>query len=291
MMLPWVQCKRSQWQLQSEQMELVEMKNRQKSLVRELEEATDRIRTLRVESETTTRENEQLFKELRERGESMNLEDEDYLRLETIEEAYVERLDLLQKHIQESSQKRVVERWGSGPHRVEATLKGEDGTRSKLVIELALLLEMPHAVLHFLKMVDLKLWDGLALIHGLPDSNQIVTSLMAVDTHHWAGQRFIDANLTRLAFPEFSSTYPPPSHHKYSISFVGRPGGPDFLISLEDEMPHHEHESTFGLVVEGREALDRFYLQRSETKKVPALKIESLRLMEDSKVSKTSSRN
>lgn len=265
------------------------MKNRQKSLVRELEETTERIRALRVESETSTRENEKLFKVLREQGESMNLEDEDYLRLEMIEEAYVERIDLLQNHIQESSQKMVVERWGSGPHRVEATVKGEDGTISKLVIELALLLEMPHAVLHFLKMVDLKLWDGLALIQGIPESNQIVTSLMTVDTHHWAGQRFIDANLTRLAFPEYSSTYPPPLHHKYSVSFIGRPGGPDLMISLEDEMPHHEHESTFGLVVEGQEVLDRFYLQKSETKKVQMLKIESLRLMEDSRASKTSS--
>jgi len=85
---------------------------------------------------------------------------------------------------------------------------------------------------------------------------------MTMDSHSWAGQRFVDANLTQLAFAEFSSTYPPPHHHKYSVAFAGRPGGPDFYINLEDEVEIHQHESTFGMVLEGRDVLDRFFLQR-----------------------------
>ena len=157
-------------------------------------------------------------------------------------------------------------------------MKFEDGTTSRFVIEMALLLEMPHAVLHFLQMVELKLWDGLSLIHG-SDSDDILATPMTVDKHQWAGKRFEDANLTRMAFTEFSPTYPQPHHHKYSVAFSGRPGGPDFYISMKDEIQFHDHESTFGMVVEGQDVLDRFYLKKSTGRRVAVLKIESLRLL------------
>jgi hypothetical protein len=156
----------------------------------------------------------------------------------------------------------ILNRLGTGPRRVKVTLKDRNGQFSYFVIELAMLMEMPHAVHHFMQMVELKLWDGLALVHGTESDIIMATPLTMDSSHTWAGQRFVDANLTHMAFTEFSNTYPPPHHHKYSVGFSGRPGGPDFYISLEDDLEFHEHESTFGMVVEGKEGLDRFFLQR-----------------------------
>ena len=157
-------------------------------------------------------------------------------------------------------------------------MRDDIGRKSKFVIQMALLDEMPHAVNHFLRMVELKLWDGLSLVHGA-DSDIISATPLEVDTHQWAGQRFEDANLTRMAFTEYSTTYPPPLQNKYSVSFAGRPGGPSFYISLEDEIEFHEHESTFGMVVDGKDVLDRFYAKNPSAHK--KLKIESLRLIKD----------
>ena len=148
---------------------------------------------------------------------------------------------------------------------------------------MALLEEMPHAVNHFLRMVELKLWDGLSLVHGT-NSDIISAVPMEVETNQWVGERFDDANITRMAFTEYSSTYPPPHQNKYSVSFSGRPGGPAFYISLEDEIEFHEHESTFGVVVEGRTVLDRFYQKKPAVDKKQGsqtLKIDSLRLIKD----------
>lgn len=174
-------------------------------------------------------------------------------------------------------------RFGDGPHRVKVTLEDNNGTFNTFVIELAMLIEMPHAVHHFLQMIDLQLWDGLALVHGT-ESDIIKATPLSLDTHQWAGQRFVDSNLTQMAFTEFSSTYPPPHHHKYSVAFEGRPGGPDFYISLEDDIDFHDHESAFGIVVEGRDVLDRFFLQRDhpdtpDKNRVQTMKIHSIRLL------------
>jgi cyclophilin family peptidyl-prolyl cis-trans isomerase len=143
-----------------------------------------------------------------------------------------------------------------------------------------MLMEMPYSVNHFLQMVELKLWDGLSMIHGT-DSDVILATPMTTEGHQWAGQRFVEANLTHMGFNEFSTTYPPPHEHKYSVSFSGRPGGPNFYISLEDDLEFHEHESTFGSVVEGRDVLDRFFVQKGENNNNRAqfMKIQSIEVI------------
>jgi cyclophilin family peptidyl-prolyl cis-trans isomerase len=149
-----------------------------------------------------------------------------------------------------------------------------------------MLLEMPHAVHHFLKMVELKLWDGMAMTHGTgADVIKATPTTMDGSHHQWAGQRFVAANLTHMAFTEFSSTYPQPHHHKYSVAFSGRPGGPDFYISLEDELEFHELESTFGRVIDGHDVLDRFFFERDypeqeHRKRVNMMRIQSMEMIE-----------
>ena len=130
---------------------------------------------------------------------------------------------------------------------------------------------MPHAVHHFLRMVDLQLWNNLSLIHG-QDSDVIMATPMSMDSHLWAGQRFVDSNVTHMAFTEHSASYPPPHELKYTVAFSGRPGGPDFYISLEDELQFHQHESTFGIIEDGREVLDRFFMKRDEGEAVSSSK-------------------
>ena len=142
-----------------------------------------------------------------------------------------------------------------------------------------MLVEMPHAIDHFHKMVENALWDGLALIHE-PDSQIIsATPMMTDETHAWAGKRFVDANLTHMAFTEHSPTYPPPHHRKFSVAFSGRPGGPGFYISLDDEVSYEQgHESTFGVVMEGRDILFQLFLQKNRgTQRI--LMIESINIL------------
>ena len=162
----------------------------------------------------------------------------------------------------------------------DITVKEEKGTRkASFVIELASVEEMPHAVHHFLQMVDRRLWDGLSFVHG-KDSDVVLATPMVLSSHEWVGKRFVDANLTQMAFTEFSESFPPPHHHKYSVAFSGRPGGPDFYISLEDDLIDHGHESTFGVVTEGRDVIDRFFSKkRKRTSRTDLLNIVSIQVV------------
>ena len=277
--LPWINNKRSEWQLLSAKDELGTMMKEQKTLFRELDKTTGTLRDLGRDSERLDLENDKMFRLLQKNGATADLENEQYAQIEQVEDAMLKRIDDLEKHIQENSAKAVVEAFGIGPHRVIVVVKDQAGVSSKFVIELALLLEMPHAIHHFLQMVDLELWDGLSLVHGT-DSDSVLATPITLDSHEWERKRFVDANLTHMAFSEFSETYPPPDHHKYSVAFVGRPGGPEFYFNLEDDPEFHGHESVFGIVSEGRDVIDKFFSQKDKKRKksVDILTIESMRL-------------
>ena len=176
------------------------------------------------------------------------------------------------------------DRYGNGRYRFKVNVKDQRGASKFFVIETALLAEMPHAIDHFHRMVEKQLWDGLALVHE-PDSNIIsATPMMTDETHTWAGKRFVDANLTHMAFTEHSPTYPPPHHRKFSVAFSGRPGGPGFYISLDNELEFaHERESTFGVVMEGRELLFQLFLQKNRGMQ-KILTIESINILPPRKV-------
>ena len=87
-------------------------KDQQSSLVQEIRKVTEEIRVLRHESEVLTKMNEEAFKEMKKNGgAALNLDDELYLELEAVEEGYIQRIDKLQKQIQDFSQKQVVDRY------------------------------------------------------------------------------------------------------------------------------------------------------------------------------------
>ena len=175
-------------------------------------------------------------------------------------------------------------RYGNGQYRFKVNVRDQGGDLSYFVIETAMLTEMPHAIDHFFRMIEKQLWNGLALVHE-PHSLLVTATPMTMDgSHSWAGQRFLDANLTHMAFTERSPTYPPPHHRLYTVAFSGRPGGPGFYISLDNELEFaHEQESTFGVIMEGRDVLYKFFLQKDNgSKKI--LTIESIDILETKKL-------
>ena len=137
--------------------------------------------------------------------------------------------------------------FGEGPFRVKVTLASEP-VNEVFIIETAPLDVMPHAVYHFLKMVKNQLWDGLSMVSRSSEPILQATPLNA-ETNSWEDNRFEEANITHMAFTEYSFDYPP---QKYTLAFAGRPGGPDFYVNMEELQDESEEgESCFGIVVEG----------------------------------------
>jgi cyclophilin family peptidyl-prolyl cis-trans isomerase len=279
--LPWIANKRPQWHLLSVKEELGTMINDQRRLFRVLDKITGPLRDLGQESERLEQENDTMFRVLQENGATADLENEQYAQIEQVEDAMLQRIDDLEKHIQETSAKAVVAAYGVGPHHVEVVVKNRAGVSSKFVIALALVSEMPHAIHHFLQMVELKLWDGMMLVHGI-NKDSVTATNVSPGHREFELQRFLDANLTHMAFTEFSSeTNPPPNQHKYSVAFAGRPGGPEFYVNMEENSQLHDHESVFGVVSEGREVIDKFFslkAKKMSRNRVDILTIESIRL-------------
>lgn len=282
----------------------------QKDLVADLDETTASIKELKHDIEMITKDNELSFQEMRRNGKfpgnlvddnieggagvdgrtASNIESEEYAKLEEEEEIIVQRIDSLEKSIQKSAEKRISERYGNGKFRFKVNVRGQEGGLSFFVIETAVLTEMPHAIDHFFRMIEKQLWNGLALVHE-PHSLVVTATTMTMDeSHSWAGQRFLDANLTHMAFTERSPTYPPPHHRLYTVAFSGRPGGPGFYISLDNELEYaHEQESTFGVIMEGRDVLYKFFLQKHDGfKKI--LTIESIDVLETKKLNDETAR-
>jgi cyclophilin family peptidyl-prolyl cis-trans isomerase len=144
------------------------------------------------------------------------------------------------------------------------------------IIETAPLEIMPHAVYHFMKMVQAQLWNGLSMVSRSSEPILQATPLNAA-TNSWEDKRFEDANVTHMAFTEYSFDYPP---KKYTLAFAGRPGGPDFYVNMEELQDESEEgESCFGIVVEGFEVLDRFMGRTGRWKKHHQVEIVSIDIL------------
>ena len=109
--MPWIPYKYFEWTVISLRENYLSLKEEQAKLVKQIAKVTDGIRELNEESENLTKVNEEYYQELRKNGgRSLNLDDEQYLHFESMEEGYVQRIDNLQKHIKDTSQKKVNER-------------------------------------------------------------------------------------------------------------------------------------------------------------------------------------
>lgn len=187
------------------------------------------------------------------------------------QDAMRQRIEMLQNQIREISHREALERFGPGPHRVQFLVEFEYGKGTKVksstfTLELAPLDVMPHSVHLFLQMVAHQLWDGTVFLHTA--HHVLQASPTDYDTGDSKRQTFDMAGLSHLSFQEYSDQYP---HEKYTVGFGGRPGGPDFYISTQDNTKYHgpggqgqhdlseEADPCFGRIVEGLDVINRLH--------------------------------
>jgi cyclophilin family peptidyl-prolyl cis-trans isomerase len=161
------------------------------------------------------------------------------------------------------------------------------------IIKLAPIDLMPHTVHWFLEKVDHKLYDKCSfhrnaqhVIQGGPWRN-----FMTPEEANLHG-RFEEEGFQHVAFQEYSEYSP---HVKYSLGLAGRPGGPDFYVSVKDNTINHgpggtednpiEPDPCFAKVVEGFDVVDRMH--RSPVKDgefsemQDTIAITSMRILQD----------
>ena len=140
----------------------------------------------------------------------------------------------------------VSHRFGPGPHYVQISvtlphLDGNDRYQS-LVVEMAPLDSMPHAVHLFLEQVAHNLWNrawfyvnGPHVLQGGPQANE--EDIQDDEEERTVALRpFRERQLETMAFPEYSQDFP---HVRYTLGFTGRPGGPDFYINKDNNTVAH----------------------------------------------------
>lgn len=177
------------------------------------------------------------------------------------------------KNVKYMSRMALLEKFGPGPHQVEIVLRFDshqgNADRGVITIEMAPIDELPHVTYWFLEQVSRKLYDGCSfhrnaghVIQGGPVPN----FLSPGDANHERmNQKFINSGFHSILFQEYSHTFP---HTKYTLGFAGRPGGPEFYISTQDNTKNHgpggqgdphEADACFAKVVDGFDVVDRMH--------------------------------
>ena len=180
----------------------------------------------------------------------------------------------LQTEISQYSKQKVLEKYGPGPFHVELTVSFVphsplySETDNRIVLELAPLELMPHAVWWFLEQVTHGLYDGCSfhrnaghVVQAGPAPNHLSDM-----TYADLNGRFRESGMSNILFQEYSPEFP---HVKYTMGYAGRPGGPDIYISTHDNSQIHgpggqtsyedpaEADPCFAKVVEGFSVVDR----------------------------------
>jgi len=143
----------------------------------------------------------------------------------------------------------ILKRYGSPPYRVELEVEFPeimpDNANGRILIELAPIELTPHVVFVFLEIV--RKWTGGAF-------NRVAGHVL---------QTRVDGQQSGLAFQEYHKDFP---HKKFTLGYAGRPGGPAWYISVEDNTRNHGPESQgskteadgcFGKVLEGYALIER----------------------------------
>jgi cyclophilin family peptidyl-prolyl cis-trans isomerase len=170
-------------------------------------------------------------------------------------------------------------RFGPGPHRVGVVVQFDpafpklaetDENTATIVLELASVEELPHVVYWFLEQVSRGLYDGCSFFRNAGHVIQggLVPNFLSPPNPR-LHQRFKDAGFYAALFQEYSERFP---HVKYTMGLAGRPGGPDFYISVRDNSALHgpggqknyedptEADPCFAKVVEGFDVVDRMHI-------------------------------
>lgn len=113
MMLPWIPCQRTSWQIHSRKAAIDTLVLEQKDMVQRLDETTSNMKELKKEIELLTKDNELSFREIHRNGReiAIDMESEEYAEIEQEEEALVQRIQKLEIAVQKNSEKRLNERY------------------------------------------------------------------------------------------------------------------------------------------------------------------------------------
>lgn len=138
----------------------------------------------------------------------------------------------------------VLERYGPGPHRVSMIVE-LDNNEHEVIIELAPINLMPHAVHIFLSQISEGYWTrGTPAIVMNPGHVLQACPHPCLETKamggSYPGDPYVDMKhegLDAVSFQEYHPEYP---HEKYTIGFAGRPhSGPEFYINLMNNTLDH----------------------------------------------------
>lgn len=126
------------------------------------------------------------------------------------QEALYQKIVSLQSYVQKQSKKRVIEKYGPGPHRVKfEILTGENArTPGSFIVELAPVDLVPYSVHVFLDMTTHQLWDNTVFYHHSSQHHVIAAAPVSFGTFDPKEHHFEALGFERLGFPEYSSSYP-----------------------------------------------------------------------------------
>lgn len=143
------------------------------------------------------------------------------------EEAMRYQIELLQNATSRESKRAVVEKFGPGPHKVRLTFKLPTTDKAgkttfvmqNVVVEMAPLDLVPHAIHLFLEQVSHNLWDKTFVYLNGPHILQFGPTGMDNMKKGSTVQKFVDQKLDKLAFPEYSPEFPhlPYVSDKYTV--------------------------------------------------------------------------
>ena len=125
-LLPWIPNQFMRSQMRSKKLALETVMQKQKDMVKQLDETTEKIKNLKKEIDNLHKDNELSYQELKQNGKNpgnlaagdssvtaassiTDMESEEYAKLEEEEEVLVNRINRLERNIQKESMKRVTE--------------------------------------------------------------------------------------------------------------------------------------------------------------------------------------
>jgi cyclophilin family peptidyl-prolyl cis-trans isomerase len=184
-------------------------------------------------------------------------------------QVYKKRNTNLEAAMKTISKSILDEKYGKGPIYVDLILQlpnpTDTGETATIRLEMAPTDIMPVAVYYFLNLVSSGAWDGCSFIRNAPHVLQASNRGKTCDHKKfkdWTGQ----GHDVGIAFQEYSEKYP---HKKYTVGLAGRPGGPDFYISILDNTQNHgpggqssydlpsEADSCFATVLNGFDFIEK----------------------------------
>ena len=179
--------------------------------------------------------------------------------IEHRQEALLHKIYGLQVYIQEESRKRVIKKYGYGPHHVVLDIKSREGRKpGKITVRMAPLSTVPHAIETFLDMVTNKLLDNTMFYSHQSTSHLVAAAPISYGTFQSKEDEMKSLGFTGVSFPEYSKDFP---HKKNTVGFSGM--STNFYINAMDNEDHHgpggqqHHElegdadPCFGEIIEG----------------------------------------